>query len=297
MYYVAFAKKNDKFYIISKDNDNIALSGVLEKYINTMDNYLGESLTKQLNEDGNYRNGYVEAFEFMFVGLTNKAMYLEKQTVEYDQGDNKIDLNEKNSKYIYKNKNYTMTIEPIYKEETEDEELNEYYDEDEKSYYLAPKGINCNVTITKSNGEKESSIVHLLKFDEESATLETFTNGYIGFESEDCTQNGWYDDNGNKYTISSDYNIIDIKDNKIIAQMTNSQEESLESNNYIMIDMSGRKLLETKALDIYDNFYLVKNADNKMVLMDENLKTISNEYDKIITNMRSDISAYYSFYF
>ena len=67
--------------------------------------------------------------------------------------------------------------------------------------------------------------------------------------------------------------------------------------NFIIIDMSGNTLLQTTALDIYDNMYLVKNNNKKMVLLDKDLKQISNEYDKIITTMQMDISANYSSYY
>ena len=67
--------------------------------------------------------------------------------------------------------------------------------------------------------------------------------------------------------------------------------------NFIIIDMTGKTLLQTTALDIYSNMYLVKNSNRKMVLMDKDLKVISNEYDKIITTMQMDISANYSSYY
>ena len=39
------------------------------------------------------------------------------------------------------------------------------------------------------------------------------------------------------------------------------------------------------AIDVYENTFLVRKSNKKMVLLDENLKEISNEYDKISTNM------------
>ena len=67
--------------------------------------------------------------------------------------------------------------------------------------------------------------------------------------------------------------------------------------NFIIIDMKGKTLLQTTALDIYDNMYLVKNNNKKMVLLDKDLNVISGEYDKIITTMQMDISANYSSYY
>ena len=152
--------------------------------------------------------------------------------------------------------------------------------------------------------------MYLPGIDEDNSSLETFTNGFIEFKSEDEEHVGWYDDNGNQVTIPGYYEIRDIKDNKIILRVDNNDEEEEEYDedegydgnqqyemNFIIIDMTGKTLLQTSALDIYSNMYLVKNSNKKMVLMDKNLKVISNEYDKIITTVQMDISANYSSYY
>ena len=214
-------------------------------------------------------------------------------------------------KYTYKNSNYTMLIEPIREKVDEDDYFenyyeysdNVYYNEDDDTYYLSSDETKCKVTITKSNGEEQASIVYLPGIDEDESSLETFTNGFIEFKSEDEERVGWYDSNGNQTTIPSTYEIQDIKDNKIILRVNNTDEdEEYNENrqyemNFIIIDMTGKTLLQTTALDIYENMYLVKKDNKKMVLMDKDLKVISNEYDKIITTMQMDISANYCSYY
>ncbi len=275
-YYIALAKKDNKFYIISKSNSSIELNGVLEKYMQTIDNYLSEPMTSMFN------------FEFSLQTFTREEANLNTQTVETNN-TNSIALTKKKSKYYYSNKNYSMIIEPIY-EETDD-------DEDENT-----NGLKYNVTIMKSNGEKKSSIVYLPGLYEDDATLDTFTNGYIEFENEEYTGNGWYDSEGNQITIPNTYTIRDIKDNKVILQLNNTEDENYNENkkyefHFLIMDMTGKILLQTTAIDIYDNMYLVKNANNKMVLMDKDLNVISNEYDKIMTTMQIDRSANYSSYY
>ena len=297
-YYIALAKKDNKFYIISKSNNSIELNGALEKYMQTMDNHWGESMTSMFNEEGNYRLAYIQSFEFFLQAFTRGETNLKEQTVETNN-TNSITLTEKNSKYYYSNKNYSMIIEPIYEETDYDED---YYDEDENTYYLASSNTKYNVTITKSNGEQKSSIVYLPGLDEDDATLDIFTNGYIEFENEEHTRNGWYDSDGNQITIPNTYIIRDIKDNKAILQFNNTEDENYDENkkyelHFLIIDMTGKTLLQTTAIDVYDNMYLVKNDNNKMVLMDKDLNVISNEYDKIITTMQMDISANYSSYY
>ena len=179
-----------------------------------------------------------------------------------------------------------------YEEEDVNDEI-QYYDEDDEDEEFLAENSKYNVTITKSNGETESSIVYLPEFDEYEKTISTFTNGYIEFESEDSTQIGWYDSNGNKILMSNDYEIEDIKDNKIILQSDNYTTSQLE---FVIMDMEGKELIKTTALDIYDSMYLIKNEKNKMILLDKDLKTISKEYDKIITNMQIDSDYNFSSY-
>ncbi len=293
-YYIALAKKDNKFYIISKSNNSIELNGNLEKYMQIVDNHLGELMTNIVNEGGNYRLAYIQSFEFFLQILTRGETKLNQQTVETNN-TNTITLTEEKFKYYYNNKNYSMIIEPIY-EETD-------YDEDENIYYLPSNDTKYNVTITKSNGEQETSIVYLPGLNEEDATLDVFTNGYIEFENEEQTRNGWYDNDGNQITIPNTYTIKDIKDNKVILQqLNNTEDENYDENkkgelHFLIIDITGKTLLQTTAIDVYDNMYLVKNDNNKMVLMDKDLKVISNEYDRIITTMQIDIYANYSSYY
>ena len=172
-----------------------------------------------------------------------------------------------------------------------------------KMYIFFLHKTKYKVTIAKNDGDIQSSIVYLPGIDEDESTLETFTNGYIEFKNEDETRVGWYNEMGNQTTIPSKYEIRDMRDNKIILQVNNdNSEESYNENtkielNFIIIDMTGKTLLETTALDMYEEMYLIKNANNKMVLVDKDLKVISNEYDKIITTMQMDISPNYSSYY
>lgn len=299
-YYIALAKKDNKFYILSKGNDNIAISTDLEKYLRTIYEHLDNNVTKSMNENGDYRNGYLQSFEFLLQVSTRGEMKLSQQTVEKDN-NNEIILSERNSKYYYNSKNYSMLIEPIYNEQEEtdyDSYYEDYYDEDENTYYLSSENTKYNVTITKNNGETESSIVYLPGLNESETTLKTFSNEYIEFEDEEGTRKGWYDDNGNKTTIPNNYTIEDIKDGKAILQKDNTKDTDIKlERHFIIIDMTGKTLLKTTALDIYDNIYLVKNNNNKMVLIDKDLQEISNEYDKIITTMQMDISPQYSSYY
>lgn len=288
-FYVALAKKDTNFYILSKSNDVLVIDNDLEKYLQTIYEHWGKTIDESMNEYGDYRCGYLQVFESIFQVINQKKQIkLTQQTLETNNNEKEISLAERNSKYYCDNQNYSMLIEPVYDSSEEDSSLYE---------------TKYKVTISKANDEIQSSIVYLPGIDEYNSTLRTFTNGYIEFENEDGTKRGWYDYNGNQILINSKFSIKDIKDDKVILQVINynvgenyNKNTKLEDN-FIIIDMTGKTLLQTKALDIYDNMYLVKNNNEKMVLLDEDLNVISNEYDKIITTMQMDTTASYSSYY
>ena len=255
LYCFAIAKKDDKFYIISKSNDNVVISGYLEENLQRIYKY-----EMTVNNDV---VDYVHVCNMSYSILTKNGI----NNREIEKSSNVINLNKNNDGlYSFNNENYSMLIELIYSESEE---------------YPKEK-----VIITKNNGEQESSIVYFPYLDLYDATMQLFSNGYIGFEDEDNNVNGWFDDNGNKVTISNNYIINDIKDNKVILKEDNTEDyDTMDevTEHYFVIDMAGNLLLQTTVLYVYDDIYLVENENKKMVIMDKDLHVISNEYDKIIT--------------
>lgn len=297
LYYIALAKKDNKFYIISKTNNNFIISGNLEKYLQTIDEHLEKTMTKSINKQEDYRKGYLQIFEFLFQVSTKGEKELTQQTIEKSNITNTITLNEKSAKYYYNNTNFSMIIEPINDDMNNYDKYNyeNYYNEDENTSYLSSSNTKHKVTIYKTNGEYETSIIYLPGFNEYNGTLDIFLNGYIEFKDEENEKNGWFDDKGNKITVPNTYTIYDIKDNKAILEVYNIDENA--EFYYIIIDMTGKILLQTNAIDVYDDMYLVKNENNKMVLLDKDLNVISNEYDKIISTMEIDLSGEHSSYY
>lgn len=297
LYYIALAKKDNKFYIISKTNNNFIISGNLEKYLQTIDEHLEKTMTKSINKQEDYRKEYLQIFEFLFQVSTKGEKELTQQTIEKSNITNTITLNEKSAKYYYNNTNFSMIIEPINDDMNNYDKYNyeNYYNEDENTSYLSSSNAKHKVTIYKTSGEYETSIIYLPGFNEYNGTLDIFLNGYIEFKDEENEKNGWFDDKGNKITVPNTYTIYDIKDNKAILEVYNIDENA--EFYYIIIDMTGKILLKTTAIDVYDDMYLVKNENNKMVLLDKDLNVISNEYDKIISTMEMDLSSMHSSYY
>ena len=249
---------------------------------------------ESINENKNERNGYLESFEFLLRATTKGKLKLNRQLAQRSD-TKKITLNERNSKYYYNSKNYSMIIEPIYDED----EIEDIYYQDEEDYYLSSESEKYNVTVIKKNGEEENSIVYLQKFYVEQSKLETFDNGYIGFEDKENSCNGWYDENGNKTLISDNFIIYEIKDDKVFLKINNDEEYDINTNNeinFMAIDMEERILLQTNVIDIYENMYIVKDSNNKIIMLDKELNAISDEYDRIISDIQMDMVSDFSSY-
>lgn len=302
-YYITLAENDNTIYIISKDNEKIKLDDYMQKYMNTIIKYT-ENIAKSSSSstfDYDKRDGYLVRSEFylaIVLKKDNEDAKLETQASEIlnnsDSTDDKVKLSLKNSSYVCKNQNYTMLIQPLSGVESEDSDSVDSYN-NSSSY-----GEKYKVTIIKGNGERKSNIVYLPDINEEKLTLNTFTDGYIEFESEDEKKVGWYNENGDTITLSSKYSILDIKDSKIILQFSSDeQQDDEEEPNYIflVLDMNGNELLRTSAFSYYDSFYLVKNQKNKMVVLDKNLNVLSNEYDRIFASYREDFDNLYSSYY
>lgn len=142
-----------------------------------MESYTNEALKGLKEED--YKRGDVHYFDVVWTNIINKQFRMDRQILKRTNKMNTIELREKGFQYYYHNKNYSMLMEPI------SEEMD--YDYDDSDGFLS-EGTKYKVTVTKNNGEKETSILYLPGLYEEEATLDTFENGYIGFETEDHTR-------------------------------------------------------------------------------------------------------------
>ena len=132
-YYIALAQKDNKFYIISKTNASIELSGVLEKYVQAVNSTLDIYLTN-IN-DGIHRLQYIESYNALLTAATTKGeKQLSSQQLEsrYYSSADEVTLRRINTGYMYASQNFSMIIEPILEEN--EEYSDDYYDEDEDTY-------------------------------------------------------------------------------------------------------------------------------------------------------------------
>lgn len=260
----ALVEKDGKDYIISKSNDRIEISN--NKYFKMFKNFFSITFDKPDQNRMDYTTYYtvLPKTYFGYNFKSNFSLDLEDivdlldKTDNLKEEENEIKLQEINDAYYYKNENYTMKIELV---------------EDEKGYYTD----KTKVTVTKKDGTTSSNIEKITYFNEYHGTIQTLSNGCIAFKNEEGYTNGWYDEYGNKIQIGGNYEILDIKYNKIFIY-------DYENYIYYILNMNGKTILKTEALDVYsyNDKILIKNKNNKMVICDGELNEVSNEYDKII---------------
>ena len=264
-YYFALAKQNDKFYIISKNNQKFNISD--NKYFRNLVNFVEDNYASDINEEEAKRYFSVNIYSFCFQAFILHKTDINEQSIKIDMYDyDKITLQENviepyyHSEFTYKNENYTMIIEPM-----------------EEGYFekLDPK---CKVTIQKNNGEEKCSIEYLPGFNEYEKTIEILSDGEIVYKNLDEKNYGFYDNWGNKVLISEGYEIDDIINDIIIIYR---YDENPSNTEYYCIDKTGNILLKSKGIVLVDDIYIVINENNKMQLYQENLTAMSDEYDFI----------------
>ncbi|MCI8760194.1 MAG: WG repeat-containing protein [Clostridia bacterium] len=155
--------------------------------------------------------------------------------------------------------------------------------------------IVSSLVITKVKDEKRKEELFVLLYDY-TINLEGVANEELLIPVEKDNLYGFMDENGKEkipcqYDRVSYFNEVEIGNNQYYIALAKIED------NFIIIDKKGNILLHTTALDRYDNRYLVKNRNNKMVLLDEELNVISKEYDKIISTTQIDISPSFTSYY
>ena len=265
MYYVAFAKQGEDYYIISKENDKIKLNDIR----------ILENVMKGTNEISNkmldfYGDKYIaDVHLFTFQARVCMKGSMESQLNEYEHSARKnIKLQKQGSTYYYNTDNYSLRIDPL-----------EEIDDGSDDYYT-----NCNITMIKNNADQtyntSSYQEAIYGLGDDNDEINVTSDGYIVFKSLDGKTGGWYDNNGDKVNISlGDFEIDDVVNNKIILSRYIAEEDKRE---YFILDLEGNLILYTDTLYRFENTYWVKNAQNKMIVVDKDFNQLSNEYDFII---------------
>ena len=228
-----------------------------------------ENLTKEMVDEtkqtannqpiGEIFSNFVYIITYMRGGIEmqNANSISERPTLELQELENKN--YDENTSYYYNNENFSINITPLDSEDSNDYTL-------------------CNVEIRQINGNTYSSREKIYGLEEYKDAIEIYFDGYIGFKSEDDTIAGWYDNYGNKVSVNTgSLNMDDVKNNMMILEQSDNYNQQ-----YYVYDLTGRLLLSTNRLIALENCYITYNSNNKPIVLDEDFKQISDEYDEII---------------
>lgn len=266
-YYIAFAKQGSDYFVISKNNDRIKIEDdrILE---NIEKEKLGEN-NYYFSEDEMYYEEIDDFYGTVKILLSSPLVSYARQYV--GNSSEPIELMVNNGKYYYNNGNYSMEIETL-----EESGISPY--------------TQCRVVVHQNN-EQTVEVLKIYGLDADyigensneeyySGSIYPLSDGYIAFKNIDTTTQGWFDNNGNKLNITTVYgDIYDIRNNKLILYQEN--EQTYEGTYNILDLTTGRYVLQTKYLQQLPNTYIIKNNQGKRIIVDNEFKQLSNEYDWI----------------
>ena len=261
-YYFAFATQNDDYYLISKENKKIQIEKTkifanIERLSAEIVDEIKETLINNQSIGDILSNGiYIATYMNGEIKTQSDNEIYEKPRLELQELENE---NYYEDSYYYDNENFSIEITPL--------------DVEDEDYYTL-----CNVEVRQENGEIYSSQEKIYGLETYDDAIKVYSDGYIGFKSEDETIDGWYDNYGNKYNIRmGNLNIIDVKNDMMILEKENDS-----GFQYYIYNLNGERLINTEKLISLPNCYIIYNSNNKPVIYDNNLEQISDEYDEII---------------
>lgn len=195
--------------------------------------------------------------------------FLEQQEIIYES-NKKINLLKDNLTEYYTNGKLIISLTPIKPNSLPQENIS--YD----NLFRVEAG--------KTTGETYLYTEYIPEYS--NGTIKTFSDGSIAFENIDSSTHGWYDSLGNKITISSDYFILDVRDNLAFLQKL---DFSTGKHLFYVVNFKKNIINTSSYLALTDDKYTFTKSNNKMVLCDNNMKEVSNEYDRIIINIIEDL--------
>lgn len=259
-YAVAVAVKDGIYRIITENNETIYSGETLIPWINDLTDF-------PIYEDDWSNDKLKLSFILQLIGESNNPdlPYIDN---EYKKNNSLIAtrIPGEDASYEYKDDNFSINFKAP--EEVAD-------------------GITTFlVTVTNQNNEAKTSKKYIPTdyYSPYSDYLEIdlYSDGYIPFYDfqTDYSYNtngnrlGWLS-NGNENYISSGLKILDIRNNIIILKQQGA-------NNVLFVNLQGQLLLQAKEIELCDNGYIIKNLNDKMVFIDNNLTQKTDEFSYIL---------------
>ncbi len=107
----------------------------------------------------------------------------------------------------------------------------------------------------------------------------------------------YYTVDGQDYKFPAEYSVKYLKDDKMIISIESYDSETeMYSYEYEIMDLDENVVYESDCIRTYDDYYLVKNENGMMVLLDKDLNEVTDEYDRIYYSADMDSAYEFSSY-
>lgn len=203
--------------------------------------------SRKLEELNNiYKNTLNQTGEMKYEIARNKEDYLEKRPVYVEQTEDYT------YRYDYNNEYDVIITESI---------------TGKNKYELARKSnINIRFTLECDSLDYDSNYLYVYK------------NGFIPFYNISSREQGWFNSVGKKTIMQGKAQILELVDDVILLKNYND-------NTVYFIDKSGNIVSPIyKEIYVCDNYYIVKNTNNKFMFIDKQYqKMFEEEFDYVNT--------------
>lgn len=262
-YQIALACKDGLYGFITKDNQTMFFDKEASEVFNN-------TFTSMMTKSGNVNDTNILTQMAMVSFETLKAKYDPEWRASARENETEIKLKENTTgNYIYNGSEFNIEIEKKEKSLTTN---------DIKKY------LPTNVTITNKGGTTTNR--EYIPYDEEKLTIKLYDDGYIPFYNKESTIQGWYDKSGNKITIAGKFEVLNVR-NGVITIKNYDTSNGLKP--IIFMNMNGNVYLQASEVEILDTGYIIAKDDGKQIIINDELQTISNEYDRIVYSLLNEV--------
>ncbi len=248
--------------------------------------------------DNDYYIGYLNDQQVnVIVNKDGKEVFNNGNGIFYDG----VYKTKEDNYIIYSNKNNHLVIYSF-----NGTKLEMIKDLNDVSYAKPIIYTNGNIEYIVGFASQEDTNLYLYMLND----LETIVINNASLVGDDSVQGIYYTFSDNSLIVvnsDSKYGVIDYYGNQVIGfkysdlmnTYTNSYIVKNKKGLYGIIDKNGEKILKTnyKAIDLYNNYYLVVDENNNMAVFDKEYKNLTDfemKYDPLIEyDLRSNINSIY----
>lgn len=261
IYQAALVCKDGKFGYITKNNQTMFFDNKLNNNLKKIYDQMNSTIAEEYG---------INNLSILFAAILEAANYdfvIDERVMENRSNEKTLNLDYENNYYKYYSSNYSLQIQS----------LESNYDD----------YVPSDVTLIKNGETITNNEFIFVDYDGDNKYFITlYDDGYVPFCNLEEHIQGWYDKDGNRVICSGKFEILNVRDN---IMLMHNYDDSNNLSPILFLDLNGNVLLQGKQVEILDQGYLIRKDNDKVVLIDNKLKTISQkEYDEIIFSWEID---------